>query len=114
MATIVELKHDDKGIIWPENIAPYKVMLIGLNLEDEKVKEKAEKLYEKIISMGIEVLYDDRKEVTAGQKFADCDLIGIPYRIVVSQKTEGKVEFKKRNEIGAAVISEEEALALLS
>jgi len=114
MATIVELKHDDKGIIWPENIAPYKVTLIGLNLEDSKIKEQAEKFYEKLVSLGVEVLYDDRVDLTAGQKFADCDLIGIPYRIVVSQKTEGKVEFKKRNEIGAAVISEEEALALLS
>jgi prolyl-tRNA synthetase len=113
MATIVELKHDDKGIIWPENIAPYKVMLIGLNLEDEKVKEKAEKLYEKIISMGIEVLYDDRKEVTAGQKFADCDLLGIPYRAVISQKTENRVELKKRAEQNTKDVSPEELLYLL-
>jgi len=114
IATIVELKHDDKGIIWPENIAPYKVMLIGLNPEDEKVKSKAETLYEKLNSLGIEVLYDDREDITAGQKFADCDLIGIPYRILVSQKTGEKVEFKKRNEKDAVIMSEEEAIASIS
>ena len=114
IATIVELKHDDKGIIWPENIAPYKVMLVGLNPEDERVKSKAEALYEKLNSLGIEVLYDDREDTTAGQKFADCDLIGIPYRILVSQKTGEKVEFKKRNEKEAVIMSEEEAIASIS
>lgn len=114
IATIVELKHDDKGIIWPENIAPYKVMLVGLNPEDERVKSKAEALYEKLNSLGIEVLYDDREDITAGQKFADCDLIGIPYRILVSQKTGEKVEFKKRNEKDAVIMSEEEAIASIS
>jgi len=114
IATIVELKHDDKGIIWPENIAPYKVMLVGLNPEDERVKSKAEALYEKLNSLGIEVLYDDREDITAGQKFADCDLIGIPYRILVSQKTGEKVEFKKRNEKEAVIMSEEEAIASIS
>ncbi|HOE09572.1 MAG TPA: His/Gly/Thr/Pro-type tRNA ligase C-terminal domain-containing protein, partial [Treponemataceae bacterium] len=114
IATIVELRHDDKGIIWPENIAPYKVMLVGLNPEDERVKSKAEALYEKLNSLGIEVLYDDREDITAGQKFADCDLIGIPYRILVSQKTGEKVEFKKRNEKDAVIMSEEEAIASIS
>jgi len=89
-------------------------MLIGLNPEDEKVKSKAETLYEKLNSLGIEVLYDDREDTTAGQKFADCDLIGIPYRILVSQKTGEKVEFKKRNEKDAVIMSEEEAIASIS
>lgn len=111
LATIVELKHDEKGIIWPENIAPYKVALIGLNLEDEKVKKQAEEFYAKLNSSGIEVLYDDREDVTAGQKFADCDLIGIPYRIVISQKTGGNVEYKKRDEKDVVIMSEEEAVA---
>jgi prolyl-tRNA synthetase len=114
MATIVELKHDDKGITWPENIAPYKVALIGLNLEDDKVKKQAEKFYEGLISLGIEVLYDDREDATAGQKFSDCDLVGVPYRIVISQKTDGKVEFKKRTEKEAVMISEEEVISALS
>lgn len=114
LATIVELKHDEKGIIWPKNIAPYKVALVGLNLEDEKVKKQAEEFYAKLISSGVEVLYDDREDVTAGQKFADCDLIGIPYRIVVSQKTEEKVEVKKRIEKETILMSEEEALTIVS
>ncbi len=113
MATIVELKHDDKGIIWPENIAPYKVMLIGLNLEDEKVKKQSEELYKKLTSLGIEVLYDDREDITAGQKFADCDLLGIPYRVIVSQKTGFKIELKKRTENSTQEISAEELLYIL-
>ena len=114
LATIVELKNDEKGIVWPENIAPYKVMLVGLNLEDGSIKEKAEKLYEKLVSLGIEVLYDDREDVTAGQKFADCDLLGIPYRLVVSLKTGDKIEVKKRNEKETKLLSEEEVLAVLN
>ena len=114
MATIVELKHDDKGIIWPENIAPYKVMLLGLNLEDENVKARVEKLYEKLISLGVEVLYDDREDVTAGQKFADCDLLGIPYRLVVSLKTGNKIEVKKRDEKETKLLSEEETIKLIN
>lgn len=114
LATIVELKNDEKGIVWPENIAPYKVMLVGLNLEDEKVKLKAETLYEKLVSLGVEVLYDDRVDVTAGQKFADCDLLGIPYRLVVSLKTGDDIEVKKRSEKETKLLSEEETLASLN
>ncbi|MBW6441744.1 prolyl-tRNA synthetase [Patescibacteria group bacterium] len=110
LATIVELRNDEKGIVWPENISPYKVMLVGLNLENEEVKKQAEELYEKLISLGIEVLYDDRKDVTAGQKFADCDLVGIPCRLVVSQKTEGKVEIKKRDENETKLLTDIELL----
>ena len=113
LATIVELRNDEKGIVWPENISPYKVMVVGLNLENEEVKQQAEDLYKKLISSGIEVLYDDREDVTAGQKFADCDLIGIPYRLVISQKTEGKVEIKKRNEGKTKLITEEEIITSL-
>jgi prolyl-tRNA synthetase len=113
LATIVELRNDEKGIIWPENTAPYKVMVIGLNLENINIKIQAEKLYEKLINSGIEVLYDDREYVTAGQKFADCDLIGIPYRLVVSQKTEGKIEIKKRDENETKLATEEEVISIL-
>lgn len=88
-------------------------MVVGLNLENEEVKQQAEDLYKKLISSGIEVLYDDREDVTAGQKFADCDLIGIPYRLVISQKTEGKVEIKKRNEGKTKLITEEEIITSL-
>lgn len=113
MATIVELKHDDKGIIWPENIAPYKIMLLGLNLEDEKVRKKAESVYDNFKSNNIEVLYDDREEVSAGQKFVECDLLGIPYRAVISQKTGDKIELKKRSENTTQNVSLEKLLDIL-
>ncbi len=114
LATIVELKHDEKGIVWPENISPYKVMLIGLNLDENPlVRETAENVYGLLKSNEIEVLYDDREEITAGQKFAECDLLGIPYRVVISQKTGNKVELKKRTESTTQILSAEELLYIL-
>ena len=98
MGVIVEKFNDEKGIIWPESIAPYKVHLIGLNLEDESIKQKVNAIYEVLKKMNVEVLFDDREDVTTGEKFADADLIGIPYRVVVSKKTGEQVEVKKRNE----------------
>jgi len=95
MATIIEAHHDKKGIIWPKEVAPYLVHLICL--DEDNIKETDE-IYEKLMKEGIEVLYDDRKNVSAGVKFADADLIGIPYRLVVSKKTKGKIEFKERKE----------------
>ena len=94
MAATVEVHHDQKGIIWPTSVAPFQVHLIELNAEQE-----AEKIYKSLQKEQIEVLYDDREE-SAGVKFADADLIGVPLRIVVSKKTLEKesVEFKKRNE----------------
>ena len=94
MAAIVEVYHDEKGIIWPSSVAPFQIHLIEL-----KAKQEAEKIYNTLQKKQIEVLYDDRKE-SAGVKFADADLIGIPLRIVVSEKTLKKesVEIKKRSE----------------
>lgn len=91
IGTIVETHHDDKGIVWPESVAPYKFHLIGLN-------GKGEDVYQKLLESGEEVLFDDRQDVSAGEKFADADLIGIPYRLVVSEKSGDKIEVKKRNE----------------
>ncbi|KKQ90797.1 MAG: Prolyl-tRNA synthetase [Berkelbacteria bacterium GW2011_GWA1_39_10] len=93
IAAVVENNHDEYGIIWPENIAPFKVYLVEL------VEGKAEEIYKRLTDAGIAVLYDDRK-VSAGVKFSDADLLGIPYRLVVSEKTlnEDKVEIKKRGE----------------
>ncbi|MFH0906671.1 MAG: aminoacyl--tRNA ligase-related protein [bacterium] len=98
MGAIVEIYNDDKGIIWPESIAPYQVHLLCLN-KDEKVKKTADEIYSKMDNDKIEVLYDDRDDKSAGEKFADADLIGIPNRLVVSEKTliEDSVELKKRN-----------------
>ena len=100
MATIVEVSNNEKGIIWPDSVAPYKIHLIVL---DDR-KEESEKIYDDLIKadspVGGEVLYDDRSDKTAGEKFADADLIGCPWRIVVSNKTLDKnsVEIKRRNE----------------
>ncbi len=94
MGTIIEVLNDDNGIIWPDNVAPFKVHLINL-MNDNKVSDK---IYQNMIDSGIEVLYDDREKST-GEKFADADLIGIPYRIIVSEKTikEDSVEVKRRD-----------------
>ncbi|MBU1992615.1 MAG: proline--tRNA ligase [Patescibacteria group bacterium] len=101
IGTIVEAKHDDKGMIWPKSVAPYLVHLVALG-NDEKVAKKADELYEKMKSKGIEVLYDDRDE-SPGKKFNDADLIGLPVRMVVSNRTLEKdgVEWKLRVEEGA-------------
>lgn len=98
MGIIVEKYHDEKGIIWPESVAPFQVHLIGLDLKDENVRKKADETYKQLGKKGIEVLFDDRIQTTAGEKFADADLIGIPVRLVVSKRTGDKIEFKKRNE----------------
>jgi len=104
MGTIVEIHHDEKGIIWPSTVAPFDIHLISLKSSDEKVNKKikinSEKLYKELKEEGKEVLYDDRENKSAGEKFADADLIGIPYRLVVSEKTlrNDSVEVKKRNE----------------
>ncbi len=107
MATIVEMHHDERGIIWPEAIAPFQVYLISL-----KENEQAEKIYRSLLSAGVEVLYDDR-DVSAGAKFADADLLGIPVRLVVSAKTDKKIEFKKRNKQETELISLDEVLKRL-
>lgn len=98
MGTIVEVYHDQKGIIWPESVASYLVHLVGLDMKDEKIKNEAARVYKLLQAEGIEVLFDDRVEPSAGEKFADADLIGIPYRVVVSKKTQDKLEVKKRSE----------------
>ena len=104
LAALVEIFHDDRGIIWPEVAAPYQIHLIGLDLKDESVKSKVEKIYKDLLDKNIDVLYDDRVETTAGEKFSDADLIGIPVRLVVSKRTGDKIEFKKRNESIASLL----------
>ncbi|OGK64540.1 hypothetical protein A2313_04655 [Candidatus Roizmanbacteria bacterium RIFOXYB2_FULL_41_10] len=96
MGVIAEALHDDKGLVWPETIAPFQVHLVGLNLDNSDVKKQAEAIYQKLTQEHIEVLFDDRLEATPGAKFADADLIGLPYRLLVSAKTGDKVEYKKR------------------
>ena len=104
MGTIVELFNDKNGIIWPKSVAPHQVHLICLGNDDNIIAE-AEKIYISLQKEKIEVLYDDRNE-SAGVKFKDSDLIGVPLRIVVSKKTleKNSVELKKRNEDGFEMI----------
>lgn len=113
MATIVEEYHDEKGIIWPKIVTPYQVHLIGLDMKDESIKRKVHKVYKVLEEKNIEVLFDDREGVTAGEKFADCDLVGIPVRLVVSKRTGEKVEFKERTSSKAIIKSLEEVINLL-
>jgi prolyl-tRNA synthetase len=114
MGTIVEALSDDKGIIWPESIAPFKVHLLSLG-GDEQICNESDKLYEALSEKFIEVLYDDRLDVSAGEKFADSDLIGIPYRIVVSKRSlaDGGFEIKKRTEEKGKIVSVDELFDLL-
>ena len=114
LGTVVEVLSDDKGIIWPESIAPFAVHLLSLG-EDEAVLKEAEKVYENLQKNNIEVLFDDRREISAGEKFADADLLGIPYRVVVSERSikENGMEIKKRNEEKGKIISLNELLKIL-
>lgn len=114
MGTIVEVLSDDKGIIWPESVAPFRAHIIVLGV-DENVKTEANKLYIELNNKSIEVLYDDREEVTAGEKFADADLIGIPYRILISKRSleNGGFEIKNRKEESGKIINKEELIDLL-
>ncbi len=97
IAAVVEQNHDEKGIIWPMNIAPYKVCIVLISNKDEKQVQIAEEIYNKLNKMGIDTILDDRDE-RAGVKFNDMDLIGIPVRITIGKKVnEGKLEIKRRN-----------------
>ncbi|OGY36568.1 MAG: hypothetical protein A3E36_03180 [Candidatus Andersenbacteria bacterium RIFCSPHIGHO2_12_FULL_45_11b] len=95
MGVLVEKFHDEKGIIWPKSVAPFTIYLAGLNIDDEEIKQQADAAYEELTKAGIETLYDDRN-IAPGAKFSDADLLGIPYRIVVSKKTNRQVELKER------------------
>lgn len=104
IATIVETHNDEKGIVWPEAVAPFKFHLIG-------IQGKGEGVYKKLLDAGCEVLFDDR-EISPGAKFADADLIGIPWRLVVSEKTGDKIEVKGRNQSEAKLMDLESVISL--
>jgi prolyl-tRNA synthetase len=120
IGTVVEVLSDDKGIIWPESIAPFAVHLLSLG-EDEKVKKQALQVYENLTKSGIEVLFDDRSGISPGEKFADSDLLGIPFRAVVSLRSMKDssveagcgIEVKRRNEEKGKIITLTELLKLL-
>lgn len=114
MGTIVEHFADEKGLVWPENIAPAKVYIARLG-SDEKVVTEADDLYNHLTENGISVIYDDRDR-SAGDKFGDADLMGIPYRVVVSKKTveKGEHELKKRTDDQVQSLSSEMIVSTLT
>jgi len=114
VGSVVEIHHDDKGIVWPAEIAPYQVHLVSLG-KDESVKEQAEVLYKDLLDQGLEVLFDDR-DVSPGVKLNDSDLIGLPVRVLVSSKTLEKesVEMKKRSKEEVEFVQIKNIVKLLS
>ncbi|MFL5702629.1 MAG: proline--tRNA ligase [Ktedonobacteraceae bacterium] len=114
MATMVEQSCDEKGIIWPFSIAPYHVALIGLDLDKDETGAVAEQLYADLTAAGVEVLYDDRAE-TAGVKFNDADLIGLPLRVVVSKRSlkNGGIELKLRSQKESRIVPPAEAIEVI-
>ena len=108
MGALVEVSHDEKGIIWFPQISPFDIHLIEL-----PGAKSAKSLYQKLTKAGIDILWDDR-EVGAGEKFTDADLIGIPVRLVVSDKTGGKIEYKNRNKDDVSLLEMDELILRLT
>ena len=105
LAAVVEANHDERGIIWPAEIAPFQVHLVALQPDRQQVREAAEALYERLQSDGITALYDDRNE-SPGVKFNDADLLGMPLRVTVSPRTleKASLELKRRTETESALV----------
>lgn len=115
VAAAIEQNHDDYGIIWPDNIAPFQVAIVPMNMHrSHRVAEHAEKLYQQLTDAGVEVLFDDRKE-RPGVMFADVELIGVPHRIVISERgiDSGNYEYKHRRVNDKIDVKIEQALAFL-
>jgi len=113
MGVIAEIMSDEKGLVWPENIAPFEVYLV--NIGDNSL-ETANSIYDELTSRGVEVLFDDRKDARPGQKFADHELIGIPYRLTISDSlvAEEKYELVTRNSLEKSLLTRDQLLAKLS
>lgn len=112
MGTVVDLLSDEKGIVWPESIAPFDVHVVSLNSDDDEIRDYADGIYTQLKRGGRDVLYDDRP-LRPGEKFADSDLLGIPYRVVISKKTkeESRFEVVARATGEVEFMTEEELLA---
>jgi prolyl-tRNA synthetase len=115
VAAAIEQNHDERGIIWPAPIAPFQLVLLPLNLQKStRVREVSDRLYAELTDAGVEVLYDDR-DARAGVKFADAELLGIPHRLVVSERglEAGKLEYRHRRDSTSTEFAASEALAFL-
>ncbi len=111
IASAIEQSHDKDGIIWPDEISPYRVLILPLNVQDKKSKDEAFKIYDIFKRANLDVLLDERDE-RAGIKLKDADLIGVPLQIIIGEKNiqKGKVELKERSSGKAVLISKEEVL----
>jgi len=118
VGAIVEIHHDEKGIIWPKEVAPYDVHLVYIEGSDGDTGPTTEKFAKEVndalTENGIEVLWDDRENISPGAKFADADLIGIPVRLIVSKRNTGKVEFKERKSEKSELLTLDETIKRLS
>ena len=114
MGAIVETFNDEKGIIWPEAVAPFQIHLLQLSTDNKKLIIFADKIYNTLQKYNIDILYDDRQNASIGEKFADADLIGIPWRAVISERTGNKIEIKKRNEKNTRLVSEKELVRVIA
>ncbi len=115
VAAAIEQNHDERGIIWPEPLAPFQVVLVPLNLQKSaRVREVADRLYDELTAQGIEVLYDDR-DARPGVKFADAELLGIPHRVVVGERglESGRLEYRYRRDTESTEFPLDEALELI-
>lgn len=109
IGAIVEVSHDEKGIIWPASVAPFDIHMV--HVEDAETESWAKEVYEKLEKAEVDVLWDDRENVSTGAKFADADLIGIPVRLVISKKVGvGKIETKRRNEEEVKIMGVDDVL----
>lgn len=110
MGTLVEVLSDAKGMVWPDSVAPFAVHLVELSQGNEEIKKMADGVYEELAKAGVEVLYDDR-DARAGEKFADSDLMGIPYRIVIGkQSTSDSIEVVRRKDGSVTKVSRDAIL----
>ncbi|MNF64100.1 Proline--tRNA ligase [compost metagenome] len=117
VAAAIEQNYDDRGILWPQALAPFQVALVPLKYETPAVKEATDKLYAELRAAGVDVLLDDRdKKTSPGVKFADMELIGIPHRIVVSERglTDGNLEYKNRREADNQAVPVAEVLSFIT
>ncbi|GLZ88156.1 proline--tRNA ligase [Metapseudomonas resinovorans] len=117
VAAAIEQNYDERGILWPEALAPFQVALVPLKYETPAVKEATDKLYAELRAAGVDVLLDDRdKKTSPGVKFADMELIGIPHRIVVSERglAEGSLEYKNRRETDNQNVPVSEVLSFIT
>ena len=114
MGTIAELFSDERGLVWPESVAPFAVHLLRVGNGDA-VEKAADDVYNEILENGGDVLFDDREDSSAGEKFADSDLFGIPLRLVISEKSlnAGGIEIKRRGETESRIIPKTELIGII-